>query len=130
MTEQNIQIVRSYFEAVARGDIGALNDLIADDLVWHQPGQHALAGTHNGKDGLFALLGQFMERSGGTFKIDAVGTLMANGDLVATTLHFEASRGDAAMAMSGIDLLRLKGGKIAEVWLFSEDQAAEDRFWG
>jgi hypothetical protein len=33
------------------------------------------------------------------------------------------------MAMAGIDVLRIEGGKIKEVWLFSEDQAAEDAFW-
>ncbi|MER9316256.1 ester cyclase [Mesorhizobium sp. M0659] len=34
------------------------------------------------------------------------------------------------MAMSGIDVLRIEAGKIREVWLFSEDQAQEDAFWG
>ena len=32
--------------------------------------------------------------------------------------------------MAGVDLLRVENGKIAEVWLFSEDQPAEDAFWG
>jgi len=27
-------------------------------------------------------------------------------------------------------VLRIDGGRICEVWLFSEDQAAEDAFWG
>jgi hypothetical protein len=34
------------------------------------------------------------------------------------------------MAMDGVDLIRVEGGKIAEVWLFSFDQPAEDVFWG
>jgi len=28
-----------------------------------------------------------------------------------------------------VDLLRIADGQIREVWLFSEDQAAEDAFW-
>jgi uncharacterized protein len=32
--------------------------------------------------------------------------------------------------MEGVDLLRIADGKVAEVWLFSADQAAEDAFWG
>lgn len=33
------------------------------------------------------------------------------------------------MSMAGIDVLRIESGKIQEVWLFSDDQAAEDAFW-
>lgn len=34
------------------------------------------------------------------------------------------------MGMDGVDVLRLKDGKIVEMWLFSGDQVAEDAFWG
>lgn len=34
------------------------------------------------------------------------------------------------MAMGGIDVLRVEDGKIAERWLFSADQEAEEAFWG
>jgi hypothetical protein len=34
------------------------------------------------------------------------------------------------MSMDGVDVLRLKDGKIVEMWLFSGDQVAEDAFWG
>ncbi len=30
------------------------------------------------------------------------------------------------MAMEGVDLIRVEGARIAEVWLFSVDQEAED----
>lgn len=130
MSTETIDITRRYFAAVAAGDIPALTDLLAEDLVWHQPGRSSLSGTYTSRDAVFGLIGAFMERSRGSFAIDKVGPLLANGDLVATTLHFRASRDGADMAMNGIDLLRIEGGKIREVWLFSEDQAAEDQFWG
>jgi hypothetical protein len=53
---------------------------------------------------------------------------MVNGALVAIPVHFSARRGAAEMAMDGVDLLRVEGDKIAEVWLFSVDQQAEDAF--
>ena len=31
--------------------------------------------------------------------------------------------------MNGNDLYEVVDGKIAQVWLFSEDQPAEDEFW-
>ncbi|SED57768.1 nuclear transport factor 2 family protein [Rhodobacter sp. 24-YEA-8] len=130
MSTETIDITRRYFAAVAAGDIPALTDLLAEDLGWHQPGRSSLSGKYTSRDAVFGLIGAFMQRSGGSFAIDRVGTFLANGDLVAATVHFRASREGAEMAMNGIDLLRIEGGRIREVWLFSEDQAAEDRFWG
>lgn len=129
-TEQNIETVRRYFDAVARGDLEAVGAAFSNEIEWHQPGNGTLSGLHRGKEAVFKLLGQFMERSGGSFRIDSVGPLMAQGDLVATSLHFRAEKPGASMAMSGVDVLRVAGGQIREVWLFSEDQAAEDAFWG
>lgn len=123
-------VVRGYFDAVARGDLAAVGEALADEIVWHQPGNGSLSGTHRGKEAVFALLGGFMQRSGGSFRIDALGPLMAQGELVAVNLHFCAEKAGASLAMSGIDLLRVRAGQIVEVWLFSEDQAAEDAFWG
>lgn len=129
-TAQNMDVVRRYFDAVARGDLEAIGAAFSDDIEWHQPGDGTLSGLHRGKAAVFALLGQFMQRSEGSFRIDALGPLMAQGDLVTTSLHFRAERAGAALSMSGVDMLRIEGGRIREVWLFSEDQAAEDAFWG
>ena len=55
---------------------------------------------------------------------------MANQDMVAATLHFMAERPDRRpLSMDGVDVMRIAGGKIKEVWLFSGDQSAEDTFW-
>jgi ketosteroid isomerase-like protein len=69
-------------------------------------------------------------------QFDSVGALFADdvrwhqpGDLVAATLHFYARRGTEQIAMDGVDVLRVRDGQIAEAWLFSADQSAEDAFW-
>jgi hypothetical protein len=33
-------------------------------------------------------------------------------------------------SMFGVDIVRVEGDRIAEVWLYSADQQAEDEFWG
>ena len=45
-------------------------------------------------------------------------------------VHFKAKRDGAAISMDGVDVFRVEGDRIAEVWLFSADQPAEDSFWG
>jgi ketosteroid isomerase-like protein len=129
MSAENIKIVTEYFDAVATGQLGKLNDLLSETLVWHQPGSSDLSGTYAGREAVFGLLGKFMERSQGSFKFDSIGNILANRDYVAATLHFTGKRDKRSMSMAGVDVLRIENGKIQEVWLFSDDQAAEDAFW-
>lgn len=126
----NTDIARNYFEAVQTGDLGTLGKLLDEDVVWHQPGANRFSGVHNGRDAVFALIGQMMQASNGTFAIDNLYSLMGNGDLISATIHFAGQGTSGSMSMDGVDLLRLTDGKIVEMWLFSSDQAAEDAFWG
>ena len=54
---------------------------------------------------------------------------MQNDKLGSATVRFSASTGENSMQMNGVDLMVIEQGKIAEVYLFSADQDAEDRFW-
>jgi ketosteroid isomerase-like protein len=126
---QNKEVVQTYFNCLAKGDLETLGQLFADDVIWHQPGQGELSKTYHGKQDLFALFGQFMTISQGSFKIDEVQSIMVNGELVTATLHFSASKPGKSISMDGVDLMKVQNGKITEVWLFSGDQEAEDAFW-
>lgn len=127
----NIQTVTTYFESLAKGDLETLGSLFADDVIWHQPGKGALSKSYFGKQELFPLFGKFMEISEGTFKIDKVESIMANGDLVTATLQFSAKKSNGqSISMAGVDVMKINNGQIKEVYLFSDDQKAEDEFWG
>lgn len=126
---ENIGIVQSYVDSLGKGDMEKVGQLLADDVIWHQPGNSHLSGLHSGKDKLFAHLGKFMELSDNTFRVSKVNSIMANGNMVAATLHFLAERLGRKLSMDGVDVMRIDGGKINEVWLFSGDQAEEDAFW-
>ena len=129
-TQSNTGVVETYFSSLAKGDLNTLGSLFADDVIWHQPGQGKLSKTYSGKQELFGLFGQFMEISHGTFKIDSVDNIMANGSFVAATLRFSAKKSSGqSIAMSGVDVMKVENGKIKEVHLFSADQAVEDAFW-
>lgn len=128
MENTNISTVQKYFESLQKGDLETLGGLFADDVVWHQPGEGRFSKTYHGKQELFSLFGRFMEISQNSFKIDSVGHIMANGNLVSSTLHFSARKlNGQSITMNGVDLMKVENGKIAEVFLFSEDQAAEAR---
>ena len=125
-----LNVVRQYFDALAAKDFGAVAALWAADIVWHQPGHNQFSGTHNGAGSVGETIGGMMTVSQGSFDLTLVGSPMANGNLVAAPVHFAAQREGSSMSMDGVDLLRIDGGQIAEVFLFSADEQAEDAFWG
>jgi uncharacterized protein len=108
----------------------ALTGMFADDIVWHQPGVNRFSGTHRGSAAVREMIGGMMTVSEGTFELALTAEPMINGALGAAPVRFAAKRAGAAMALDGVDLLRVDGGRIAEAWLFSADQQAEDAFWG
>jgi uncharacterized protein len=126
----NLDVVRKYFDALSAKDFATVAAMFADDIVWHQPGGHRFSGTHRGSTTVGALIGGMMTVSEGTFELALTGPVMANGALVAAPIRFGGKRDGAVMDQDGVDLLRVEGDRIAEVWLFSSDPAEEDGFWG
>ena len=129
-TMNNIDIAKTYVKAVQTGDQATLGSLISPEVIWHQPGNNQFSGTHRGMAAVGPMLGKMMEVSKGTFAITRADHYMSNGDWVAITIEFAGQVNGIQLKQPGVDLIRIEGGKIVEVRLFSSDQAQEDAFWG
>lgn len=124
------EVIMAYAEALGKGDVPTAFLYFSEKVQWHQPGNNQFSGLKSGADEIGKMIGGMMEVSGGTFALTPAGNLMVNGNLVAMPLRFSGTIDDRKMDMSGIDLFLVEEGKITEVWLFSDDQEAEDTFWG
>jgi uncharacterized protein len=124
------EVVIAYAEAIGRGDIPTAFSFFSNEAKWHQPGTHQFSGIRNGIDEIGKMLGGMMEATKGTFVILPNGNMMVNGDLVAMPVRFNGANDARNIDMIGLDLFKVKEGKIREVWLFSDDQEVEDTFWG
>jgi ketosteroid isomerase-like protein len=127
--EHNLALVSAYFEAVAQGNFPKVAELLSQDVIWHQPGQGVQSGTYEGQKKVFQHLGNLMKWSDGSFSIDQIDYLSANGNLIAASIHFKAEKKSKSISMKGIDLLKVENNMITEVWLFSEHIEQEDQFW-
>ena len=125
-----LDIAKTYIQAIQTGDQATLGSIISPEVIWHQPGKNRFSGTHRGMAAVGPMLGAMMEVSKGTFAITRADHFMANGDWVAITIEFAGEANGLKMTQAGVDLIRIEGGKIVEVKLFSSDQAQEDAFWG
>lgn len=125
-----IEVVAAYSAALSQGDIPTAFSHFSRDAKWHQPGNHQFAGTKEGLDAIGKMLGDMMGATQGSLVVNPTGALMANGNLVSFPVHFSGKNGDRTVDMNGVDLFEVINEKIVQVWLFSENQDAENEFWG
>lgn len=131
MPDQSVlTVTTAYFDALANGDIKGAMSHFDQNVEWHQPGENQFSGVHQGPEAVGALVGGMYEVSGGTFSLQVTGAPMLNGWCVVYPVRFTGEREGRVLDMNGIDLITVDNGKIVAVHLFSEDSAAEDRFWG
>jgi ketosteroid isomerase-like protein len=125
----NVAMVRSAYEAFAKGDLdGALANL-ADDSVFHFGGDGPNSGDHKGREAITAALIQNFELTAGTQSLDIKG-IYADDDHAAVVLHETASRPDgASIAVDEVHILRLRDGRVLDLWDLPEDIQAHDDFF-
>lgn len=122
MSEAHKEVVRRYFDALGAGDPDALDEIMHDDFVDHT-GQSGPGGLDELKEFFVALRAAFPD-----FTV-SVEELIAEGDLVAGRFAFQGSQTGELMGMppsgrraaiGGIDLFRVRDGRIAELWGYED----------
>ena len=123
-TEQNKSIARRFSEAFASNDQATFNELLAPDLVAHVPGA---PGPLNRE--AFLQLGNMFLAAFSDSHI-TLEDQIAEGDKVVSRytwrmVHTGAFQGlpptGKQLAVTGIDIARIKDGKIVEYWA-NQDQ--------
>jgi uncharacterized protein len=93
--------------------------------VAHTPGQHPLAGTHEGRASTFA---EEFERSSGTYSVD-VHDVLANEEHIVALLHARAYREGKRLDQSYVIVFHMREGKVHAAWEVWKDQPSVDEFW-
>ena len=123
------EVVEAYSVALSKGDIPTAFSYFSPIAKWHQPGTNKFSGTKTGLDAIGKMLSDMIGATQGTLVVKPAGAMMSNGNLVSCPVRFSAKDGTKTVEMNGNDLYEVVDGKIVQVWLFSEDQPAEDEFW-
>lgn len=125
----NVAATRAGMEAFNRGDVQAFADSIADDVVWHAPGNNRYSGTFEGKA---ANLERFKRQAddGVHLAFEEIHDVVGNDDHVVALvkLRFTGPTGEATTR--GAFISHVRDGKMTEFWAFNEDQAAVDAVLG
>jgi ketosteroid isomerase-like protein len=122
------QLARRAWDAIARGDAGAVRALLAPDVVWHALARGApWAGEHRGADVILDFLARVGEVTD-VFDAQLVDVL-AGDERVLVVFHVRIGVGDRHVELDYLLLARATGDRVTEVWTTPLDPAALERLW-
>ena len=125
----NVTRLQDGYAAFAKGDFAVLNDLFADDIVWHIGGRTQLTKDYRGRDEVYAFFGKLLELTEGTFHID-LHAVLADDEHGVALVVITASRGGRSVEVNEAHVFHLRDGKVMEFWNASTDQYAYDEVIG
>lgn len=125
----NVARIKDVYAAMAKGDLAALNDVFAEDLVWHDGGRNQLSGDYRGREAVFQYFGKVMEVTEGSLALD-LHSVLADDEHGVALMTISASRGGRSFNGNAVDVMHLRDGKVAEVWAIPTDQYAYDEVIG
>jgi predicted ester cyclase len=120
LNEQNKALVRRFYEEIDKGNIGALDELVAENYIDHNP--PPFPGLASGREGLKQGFRMFQQATPGTHCIEEQ---IAEGDKVVTRLTSTgkhegdlpgAPRTGNDLKMTSITIHRIANGKLVEKW--------------
>ncbi|MDP9272726.1 MAG: nuclear transport factor 2 family protein [Chloroflexota bacterium] len=120
----NAALFREMDTKLSAGDFGAMMDMLADDVEWHEIGR---AEPLRGKDAVTARwtsgdLANY-EFSGNTHDV------VANDDHTIGLVETTVRRGDKSITYRTAEIMHIRDGKITARWAFSDDTAAINEFF-
>jgi ketosteroid isomerase-like protein len=121
----NERLARKEIELINAGDLGALNEMYADDLILHYPGRNPLAGDYENVDDFLTKAQQLL--GDGTLQRE-LHDAFGSDDHAIQLLNVTAEVGDRSHSWQAVAVMHVRGGKFSEVWLHIDDQYGLDEF--
>jgi hypothetical protein len=118
-------VLQGYREAWTAGDLARIVDAYHDDFVLHYFGDSPLAGTHTGKEAGLTIVGQASARS--QRELVEVSDVLVGEELGALVVR--ELLGPERRECRRVLLYKVRDGKLAECWLYDEDQRFVDSLW-
>jgi ketosteroid isomerase-like protein len=124
----NVVAYKRMIAAFNANDLGAVEALVAPDLVYTIPGSSPIACHTRGVVAHLSMLKQARERSGGTLRLEP-RAVAADGDYLVVWGRITAERAGRRLDSDHCVMYRFADGKIVEGRTVPVDLYAFDEFW-
>jgi ketosteroid isomerase-like protein len=128
--DHDVAVVRSGFEAFAKGDLAAFAALFHPDATWNHRNDDRLGGVHDGIDAIVAFLVESGQLTAGTLRA-LPGAVMADGEgRVVVLTRVIATRPDGrSFDDAQMLLFVVEGGRVRSVDQYVGDPPIVTAFW-
>jgi uncharacterized protein len=107
-------------------DFDTIASLIAEDVVWHLPGDHPLAGDWEGRDQLFELFARLGPLGFTIREHDVFG----DDDHVCALSYIGARRDDLEFETRVVSIFHYRDGRQTERWFYPDDVVVWNSIFG
>ena len=129
LNNSNVQAIRNYQAAMARGDRESAIKVFASDVKYSVPGHNRLSGNYEGPDQVMGHFQRIMEATKGTYRITDMIWLVNDEDQVLLETVNVAEIADRSLTWNEAILFTFKDGKKQNIALFQADQQVVDAFF-
>ena len=129
MEHPNAKLIRELYDARARDDVDTIRSILADDIVWHDPGNNPpFTGDLQGVDAVLRMIDKAKELTDRTFRL-WLHAVVANDEHAVALVNWSAERGGKTISGREVGVYHVRDGKVAEVWFHPADPKALEEFW-
>jgi uncharacterized protein len=125
----NAAIVTRAYNALNAGDVTTLAKLFDENSSWHTPGRASIAGSHMGRDAVFAQFGRYGRETDGSFRANLLNVLESDDGRVVAVHHNSAERDGKRLDVLCCIVFELQSGRIIIGREHFYDLYAWDAFW-
>ncbi|WP_448572046.1 nuclear transport factor 2 family protein [Trichothermofontia sp.] len=123
----NVEVVEKMYQCFKSGDMETLKaEVFAEDLKWHLPGHHPLAGTKNGVGEVLAFFGRLRALG---LQVTPLGMGELNSGGVVEVYKATGEVNGATLNAFNCNYYTVKDGRIVEVQVLMADQHGYDAFF-
>ncbi len=125
----NVEATRIALEAFMKGDRESLGSMIAEDAVWHIPGNNRFSGDRRGRD---AIMGRFQEMAEAGFRptIDEIHDIVGGDEHVVALVTLALETSEGTTRSRSVQVYHVAGGQATEFWAYNEHQDEIDAVLG
>ena len=130
VADEDVGIVRSFFDAFASRDLAALSTLFHQDATWYHRNNDRFGGRHRGSDGIAAYLAEAEQLSAGTLR-PVPQSFMTDGEgRVCVLVQVSGTRPDGrSFDDPQVALFTVEDGRVRRVEQYVGAPAAVTAFW-
>lgn len=129
MEHPNVELIRRFYEARARGDRETVRAILDEDVAWHDPYPPPHGGDLRGAEAVFRdIFERASELTKGTTRL-RLHDVLANDTHAVALVNWSATYKGRTMQGREVAVYHVRDGRITEAWFYPEDKSASDEFF-